>query len=74
MNAYFYGGLRGRIGDRVLDFDVPSQQALHMDMVAESIRTGTPTSFGGDEGMRDMKIIEAIYRSLAEGGKKTSIA
>lgn len=71
--AFFYGGLRGRLGGEEMKFEVKSQQALHMDMVAESIRTGTPTTFGGDEGLRDMVIVEAIYQSIAEGGKRITI-
>jgi predicted dehydrogenase len=71
--AYNYNGLRGYVGREMLKFEVPSQQALHMDTIAESIRTGKPTTFGGDEGMRDMVIVEAIYRSVAEGGKRISL-
>lgn len=71
--AYIYRGLAGRIQRDALDFGNPSQQAAHMDAVAASLQGGAPTTTGGDEGLRDMRIIEAIYESIAAGGKKVEL-
>ncbi len=44
-----------------------NQQARHMDGVADSILKGTDTTVGGDEGLRDMRVIDAIYESIRTG-------
>ena len=71
--AYIYRGLKGNIGSKTLDFGDPNQQAMHMDAIAHSINSGEPTTTGGEEGMQDMKIIEAIYTSIANGGQRIEI-
>jgi glucose-fructose oxidoreductase len=38
-----------------------------------SLRENTPTTATGEEGLRDMKVIEAIYRSIKEGGKRIKV-
>lgn len=68
--AFIYDGLKGRIGGQAIDFGNPCQQALHMDAIAASIAGGKPTTTTGEEGLQDMKIIEAIYRSIQNGGRR----
>jgi len=53
----------------VLDASVPHQQALQMDDDARSIIEGTPMRVPGEEGLRDMRVVDAIFRSVAEGGR-----
>lgn len=72
--AYVYRGLQGRIGSEPLDIGDPSQQGLHMDAVAHAIKTGGDTTTSGQEGLKDMLVIEAIYQSIANGGARTPIA
>ncbi|MEP9357983.1 Gfo/Idh/MocA family oxidoreductase [Sphingomonas sp. KR3-1] len=38
-----------------------------LDHLAESVLTGMPLRASGEEGLRDMRLIEAIYRSAREG-------
>lgn len=68
--AFMYKGLKGRIGDRIIDHGNPSQQARHMDAIATSISGGKATTTTGEEGLQDLRIIEAIYRSIRNGGKR----
>lgn len=68
--AFMYKGLKGRIGKSIIDFGNPCQQARHMDAIATSIRGGKPTTTTGEEGLQDLKIIEAIYRSIKNGGRR----
>ena len=63
-----YDGIRGRTSDGlVLDARVAHQQALQMDNDARSIIDGTPMRVPGEEGLRDMRVVDAIFRSVAEG-------
>ena len=64
--------LEGGNGE-ILDFDAPNQQAVQMDKFAVNILENTESIISGEEGMKDMKVLEAIYRSLAAGGKRVSI-
>lgn len=66
-----YGPLSGRTsnGD-VLKFPHQRQQALQMDDFSRHILEGTPNVAPGEMGKRDMIIVEAIYQSIKEGGKK----
>lgn len=68
--AYSYRGLKGRIGKEPIQFDVPSQQARHLDAIGLAIQGGKPTTTPGEEGLQDMRIIEAIYRSIKNGGSR----
>ncbi len=66
-----YQGIRGRASDgRVFEAKVRHQQALQMDEDALAILDGTPLRAPGEEGLRDMRVIDAIYRSAGEGGKR----
>ena len=65
--AYGYGGIRGQTSDGPMVFPRVNQQARHMDAIAESIINGHDLLIDGYEGMRDMKIIEAIYESIQTG-------
>jgi len=44
-----------------------TQFAGQLDHLAESLRAGTEPIVSGEEGLRDMRIVEAIYRSAREG-------
>ena len=65
-----YTGIKGTIQKRVLDVQPINQQARQMDGFAQSVKSGTPSIVPGEEGMRDMRVIDAIYRSLANGGRR----
>lgn len=72
--AYDYGPLSGKTSEGPMDFPQVREQARHMDAFAESIRNDTTIVTTGEMGLRDLKIIEAIYQSIADGGKEVKIA
>lgn len=66
--AFNYGGIRGRRSDgKELKFERVDQFAAEMDDFAECIRTNKPTKVPGEEGLRDVKIMTAIYESIKTG-------
>jgi len=69
--AHSYGPISG-ITSKGNDIKFPHkrQQALQMDDFAKHILKGTVNVAPGEMGKRDMIIVEAIYKSIAEGGKK----
>ena len=73
MPAYSYKGLGGILNDKKLEFPPLSQQALQMDDFAKNVLANTESKVSGEEGLQDMKILEAIYKSLAHGGERVSI-
>lgn len=50
-----------------------SQQAIQLDDFAKCVREGRESRVSGEMGLRDMKIIEAIYASAAKGGERVTI-
>lgn len=65
-----YSGLKGVTSDgKVLEATIPNQQAKQMDDDALAIMNGTPLLVPGEEGLKDIKVVEAIYRSVAENKK-----
>ena len=72
--AYRYGGMAGATSDGPMKFDPNiNQQALQMDDFAKCIAENNPTRVPGEEGLKDIKIVEAIYRSIASGKKEAII-
>ena len=67
--ANSYGPLNGRTSDgKEIKFPHQSQMALQMDDFSKHIMYGSPNVAPGEMGKRDMVIVEAIYKSIAEGG------
>jgi glucose-fructose oxidoreductase len=61
-----YSGVQGITSDGIkLDAKVPNQQAKQMDDDASAIMEGTPLLAPGEEGLKDIRVVEAIYRSVA---------
>ena len=72
--AHSYGPISGRTSNgTIISFPHQRQQALQMDDFAKHILLGTPNVAPGEMGKRDMIIVEAIYTSIAEGGKKQAL-
>ena len=44
-----------------------------MDDFALHISKGLPNKVPGSMGLRDIKIVEAIYESIEQGGKKIAL-
>jgi glucose-fructose oxidoreductase len=51
-----------------------NQQAAQMDEVAYNISEGLPMRVPGEEGWRDMRVVEAIQQSIREGGRRITLA
>jgi glucose-fructose oxidoreductase len=72
--AFSYGGLRGATSKGPLAFNPPiNQQARQMDDFAQCVLTGRATPVPGEMGRRDMCIVEAIYASAANEGRRTEV-
>ncbi|MBU3820732.1 Gfo/Idh/MocA family oxidoreductase [Flavobacteriaceae bacterium XHP0103] len=70
--AHSYGPLSGRTsrGEEIkFPFQRQYQQTLQLDAYAQHVLTGSPNYAPGEMGKRDLIIVEAIYKSIAEGGK-----
>ncbi|OAV44264.1 Gfo/Idh/MocA family protein [Lewinella sp. 4G2] len=69
-----YGPLAGMTSDgKEISFPHESQQKLQMDGFARHILEGIPNLAPGEMGKRDMIICEAIYASIAAGGKRMDL-
>lgn len=71
--AYGYGPLAGKTHKGKLKLPVINHQAAQLEGMATSILKNEDSIATGEEGLKDMKVIEAIYQSIATG-KKVSIA
>jgi len=58
---------------RVTATQLPSQQALQIDAFAQCVRDNLQTIVPGEMGRRDMVMVEAIYASVAAGGKRVEV-
>jgi len=56
----------GIVAPRVLPAPRRNQFASQLDHLAECVAAGTRPMVAGEEGLADMRVIEAIYRSAAE--------
>ncbi len=72
--AYGYGPIKGRTHKGPMDLPHTVHQTLQMDGIANCILNNAPDpNVSGEEGLKDMKVIDAIYASVRNGGAKTSI-
>jgi len=71
--AYGYRGIQVATSRGALEYPQVHQQSLQMDDFTSCILTGRETPVSGSMGRDHMVIIEAIYRSAAEGGRRVEI-
>jgi len=66
-----YAGLKGSspLGEINTPYQVPWQQANQMDDDALAIMQNKPMLAPGEEGQRDIRIVEAIHKCAADGQK-----
>ena len=64
QSAFSYGGIRGQTNRGKLDILPVNQQALQMDGFSRCIIDGLPSDAEGNEGLNDLRVIEALYRSV----------
>ena len=67
--AYSYVGLAGWTSDPKVPLAFPAVDhfAAEMDAFSQAIIAGKPFEPSGAEGLRDLLVVEAIYRSIATG-------
>ncbi len=66
--AYSYGGIQGkRSDDQLINFPAMDQFAAEMDDFSQCILNKRPTKVPGEEGLRDIKIMMAIYEAARTG-------
>lgn len=68
--AFGYGPQAGKTNKGVLNLPNINHQAAQMDDFATCVRENRESSVNGEEGLKDLKVIEAIYKSLQSGKKE----
>jgi glucose-fructose oxidoreductase len=67
-----YNGINGETSDgKKLSAPIQNQQAKQMDDDALAIMNNTAVLVPGEEGLKDIRVVEAVYRSVKEGKKVT---
>ena len=69
--ALSYGPFKGRTSQAAFNFPVVNQQAAQLDDMASHILADKPlpAHISGEEGRKDMRVIEGIYEAAASGRK-----
>ncbi|WP_266368890.1 Gfo/Idh/MocA family protein [Tellurirhabdus rosea] len=67
--AYQYDGLKGTTSKGEMKLENLNQQARQMDAFADCILNNQETTVPGEMGMRDVQLIEAIYRAAQTGNR-----
>ncbi|MFO7446404.1 MAG: Gfo/Idh/MocA family oxidoreductase [Ignavibacteriaceae bacterium] len=71
--AYSYRGIKGSTNEGNLIMPEVNQQALQMDGMAKCIMDRCKSDADGEEGLKDLKVIEAIYKSIANKGRAVKV-
>ncbi|WP_405412170.1 Gfo/Idh/MocA family protein [Maribacter sp. Asnod1-A12] len=69
--AISYGPFKGRTSVEEFNFPVINQQAAQLDGIGKHIieRQQLPSHISGEEGLKDMRVIEGIYKAAKTGNK-----
>ncbi|MDX1939321.1 MAG: Gfo/Idh/MocA family oxidoreductase [Saprospiraceae bacterium] len=72
--AYGYGPLKGRTSNGELDLPIVNHQTAQMEGISKILLDGQPlpSHITGEEGLKDMRILMAIYEA-AKTGKRISL-
>lgn len=63
-----YSGNNGSMSDgTIINFPLKSQQAKQLDEDCTALMNGTDLIATGEEGLRDIRVVEAIYKSVQTG-------
>ena len=68
-----YNGIKGTKSKGEFKFPDINQQARQMDEMAWCIINNKPMRVPGEEGLRDMIVVDKIWESIAQGGKTLMI-
>ncbi|WP_210486207.1 Gfo/Idh/MocA family protein [Rufibacter aurantiacus] len=72
--AFSYSGLRGETSKGKMNYPDVYEQALQMDAQALSFKNKQKSIVPGEMGLRDVKILMAIYESARNNGKRVTIS
>ena len=67
-SAYGYGGQSGNTSKGVIEAPESNMWAAQMDDFSLCVQEDRPSKVAGEEGLRDVRIMEAIYESIATDG------
>ncbi|MDX1638387.1 MAG: Gfo/Idh/MocA family oxidoreductase [Balneolaceae bacterium] len=67
--AYGYGGLQGKTHNGPMNLPNVEQQTLQMDAFADCVRNDRESRVPGEMGLRDVRLLMAIYESAETGNK-----
>ncbi|MCX6217206.1 Gfo/Idh/MocA family oxidoreductase [Spirosoma sp.] len=69
--ALSYGPFKGRTSQAAFTFPVVNQQAAQVDDIARHILSNKPlpAHISGEEGRKDMRVLEGIYKAAISGQK-----
>ncbi len=65
--AFGYNAIDGSVNGKQMPYPQIIQQAAQMDDFALCVTQNKPSRVPGEEGLKDMKVVDAIYRSLNSG-------
>ncbi|MEM8486469.1 MAG: Gfo/Idh/MocA family oxidoreductase [Bacteroidota bacterium] len=68
-----YRGIKGEGSQGALNYPIINQQAAQMNETAQRILEGRPMRVPGEEGLKDMIVVEAIWKSIARDGAKVKL-
>ena len=71
--SFGYDGKKGESSEGKISFPEVYEQVVQIDAQVESFRKGVKPVTSGEMGIRDMKIIAAIYESARGDGKKVQV-
>ena len=71
--SFGYTGIKGFVKGEPMNLTTPDQFATEMDAFSKACLTGSDFKCPGEEGLRDLLAIEAIYKA-AETGKQQTVA
>ena len=64
-----YSGIQGESKEGPIEFPQVNQQATQMDEQALSMMNDQPLRITGEEGLKDMIVVEGVYRAIESGDK-----
>lgn len=69
--AISYGPFKGKSSNGAFNFPVINQQAAQLDGIAKEILHNKliPEHISGEEGLKDMRVVEAVYKAATNGEK-----
>jgi glucose-fructose oxidoreductase len=65
-----YRGIEGESKNGPIEFPQINQQATQMDEQAYCVMEDKPMRVPGEEGLRDMRVVDAIYRAIGSGDQE----